>query len=232
MSNMTVEPSEHTCGLYLCVQAGSGTPDTERIAALLDPRQIACLLITPPPNGDIDSQKASALSKAAQTHQIATLIQDNAQLAQNIQADGVHLSWSDDILERFAKAKEIIGEEAILGADAGRSRHIAMSLGEAGSHYIAFGIPEFVSDIEKAKQRQLELIQWWGEIFEIPSVAFNVDNPVQFQMLVSNKADFIATMLPQGKTAADLKHWLETQQLALTINTSNKETGENKRITT
>ncbi len=49
-----------------------------------------------------------------------------------------------------------------------------MTAGEDGADYVGFGIPAFVKDRETAIERQIELIAWWSEIFEVPCVAFDV----------------------------------------------------------
>ncbi|MEQ1715759.1 MAG: thiamine phosphate synthase, partial [Hyphomicrobium sp.] len=104
----------------------------------------------------------------------------------------VHLAWSKDQLARYSEAREILGARFIVGVDAGRSRDVAMSLGEDGADYIAFGIPPHVEDRETAFARQLELISWWSEIFEPPCVAFDVaDDAAAFDLAAAN-ADFVA----------------------------------------
>jgi thiamine-phosphate pyrophosphorylase len=67
-----------------------------------------------------------------------------------------------------------------------------MTLAEDGADYIAFGIPPHVEDRAAAAARQLELVAWWGEIFEIPCVAFDIDTCEEAIALAGAGADFVA----------------------------------------
>ena len=67
-----------------------------------------------------------------------------------------------------------------------------MTLAEDGADYIAFGIPPHVEDRAAAAARRLELVAWWGEIFEIPCVAFDVDTTDEAIALAGAGADFVA----------------------------------------
>ena len=107
---------------------------------------------------------------------IAALIEGDAQLARTLRADGVHLPWSKDTAARYGEAREMLGTRYIVGIDVGRSRHDAMTLAEEGADYIGFGIPPHVEDRSAAAARRLELVSWWSEIFEVPCVAFDVDD--------------------------------------------------------
>ncbi len=83
----------------------------------------------------------------------------------------------------------------IVGADAGRTRHDAMEIGEAGADYVAFGIPPHVEDRARAAERQIDLVSWWSELFEIPCVAFDVADAAQAERLVGVGCDFISVTI-------------------------------------
>ena len=104
----------------------------------------------------------------------------------------MHLSWAKDQAERFAEAREILGERFLVGVDAGRSRDDAMTLAEAGADYIAFGIPPHVEDRVSAAERQEDLVSWWSELFEIPCVAFDAADAGAAVRLAGAGADFVA----------------------------------------
>jgi thiamine-phosphate pyrophosphorylase len=145
-------------------------------------------------------QTTKRLIEIIQSHKVAALIADDAALARILKADGVHLSWSKDQVNRYKEAREILGARFIIGVDAGRSRHDAMTLGEAGADYIAFGIPQHVDDRETAIARRRSLIQWWAEIFEVPCVAFDVEDAGEAAGLAGANADFVAVRLSAGMT--------------------------------
>ena len=162
------------------------------------------MLITPGVEGAaLTAAAARPLVELAQSKDVAALIEADAQLARTLRADGVHLPWSNDVAAKFSEAREILGTRYIVGVDVGRSRHDAMTLAEEGADYIAFGIPPHVEDRDTATARRLELIAWWGEIFEIPCVAFDVDNGADAVALAAAGADFIALRSDVELNASD-----------------------------
>jgi thiamine-phosphate pyrophosphorylase len=175
--------------LYVLAEAGA---DARQLAQVLDGSGAATLLITANAAGELTAQAARPLVELAQAKDIAALIDGDAQLARTLRADGVHLPWSKDIAARYAEARDILGTRFIVGVDVGRSRHDAMSLAEEGADYIGFGIPAHVEDREAAAARRMELISWWGEIFQVPCIAFDVENPDEAVALAAAGADFIA----------------------------------------
>ncbi len=175
--------------LYVVTVAGT---DPQQVAALLDAAGAATMLITAGADGVLTAATARPLVELAQSKDVAALIEGDAQLARTLRADGVHLPWSNGVVAQFSEAREILGTRFIVGVDVGRSRHDAMTLAEEGADYIAFGIPPHVEDRATATARRLELIAWWGEIFEVPCVAFDVDIGADAVALAAAGADFIA----------------------------------------
>jgi len=203
-------PSETTP--YLVVAAGISVPAAEGLLAGVD---AAALLIAPAKDEPLDAAAAKPLVDMAQARGTAALIEADAQLARTLRADGVHLPWSKDICARFAEAREILGGRFIVGADAGRSRHDAMTLGEGGADYVGFGIPPHVEDREAARARRLELMAWWSEIFEVPCVAFDVETAGDAAALAQAGADFVAMRPPPGLDPEDLRRWAQDVKAAL-----------------
>jgi thiamine-phosphate pyrophosphorylase len=175
----------------LYVVAAAGT-DPQALAAVLDAADVAALLIAAGADGQLTAALARPLVELVQPMGIAVLIENDAGLARVLKADGVHLAWSKDIVARYGEAREVLGTRFIVGADAGRYRDDAMTLGEAGADYIGFGIPPHVEDRASAADRRLELIAWWSEIFELPCVAFDVDTVEDAGRLAAAGADFVA----------------------------------------
>jgi len=196
--------------LYVVVAAGivpaaAGT--------LLASAPIAALLIAAD-GSSLDAGRAKPLVDLAQARGIAALIEADAALARTLRADGVHLPWSKDIVARYEEAREILGGRFLVGADAGRLRDDAMTLGEAGADYVGFGIPAHVEDRQSARARQLELVAWWAEIFEPPCVAFDVDTVEDGARLARRGADFVALKAPAG---GELERWAKEAAHALAV---------------
>ena len=184
------------CRLMLTIETGAGPP--ARLAAALASGDVASVVISVPegaPAGDVQ-----ALIGAVQATGAAALIRDDARLARTLKADGVHLSVGN--AKAFGETREIVGGRAVVGIDAGRSRHEAMVAGEGGAEYVAFGIPDHVDDRVKAHRRRCELVAWWSEIFEVPVVAFDVTSAEEAGQLAAAGADFIALSLPAREPPA------------------------------
>lgn len=211
MSNDQTSPSREPTGLMIVIEAGEGA--LERLTAALTAGRIASVVVRGPANGrPIDAALAKPLVAAAQANGSAALIESDARLARTLKADGVHVPVSDLGADAYAEAREIVGGGAIAGLDAGRSRHDAMTAGEAGADYIGFGIPGFVKDRAAALDRRLDLVSWWAEIFELPAVAFDVADAGEAQALADAGADFVAVTLASGTSpaaAADLVRGIE-----------------------
>lgn len=194
--------------LYLAVTADPGAAIVDRVAAALEAAAVPSLLIKSRPGEALEAATVLPLVSLAQARGSAALIEADARLARTLKADGVHVPWSKDTLTRYEEAREIVGTGAIVGADAGRSRHDAMKLGEAGADYVAFGIPLHVEDRDTARARRRDLVAWWGEIFQVPCVAFDVETPEDGAELARAGADFIAVTLPEDIATSGIAEWM------------------------
>lgn len=186
----------HNTELMLVLEAGAGAAD--RLQAVLAAVRVACVVVVPAGQRNLTAADLLPLVEIGQRYGAAVLVADDPQLARTVKADGVHLSVSDTLEPRLEDARSVVGGRAVLGADAGRSRDDAMTIGEFGADYVAFGIPDFVKDREAAYERQVGLVAWWAEIFEIPCVAMDVAGPEHAAALFEAGADFVALRLGDG----------------------------------
>ena len=76
------------------------------------------------------------LMPVAQERGVAFLINDRADIAAEMGADGVHVGQDDTPYE---EARRFVGPDRIVGVTCHNSRHLAMEAGEAGADYVAFG---------------------------------------------------------------------------------------------
>ena len=185
--------------LVIAIEAGSGA--VERLTAVLAAVPVASVIVSA--NGAVGASDVAPLVAAGQARGVAVLVASDVELARAVKADGVHVAPGDDSKGPFEAARAALGGQAIIGGDAGRSRHEAMTLGELGADYVAFGVPGFVKDRATAFARQRDLIEWWAEIFEVPSVAMDVATREQAVALVEAGADFVCLSLEGGLTVAD-----------------------------
>lgn len=141
----------------------------------------------------LDQHDAAALAEPLQAicaqRDVAFIVNDDVALAKRLKADGVHLGQGDgDVRE----AREELGRDVQIGVTCHASRHLALEAGEAGADYVAFGA-FFPSQTKQTEhQADLELLEWWSEMVELPSVAIGGITPENCRALVEAGADFLA----------------------------------------
>jgi thiamine-phosphate pyrophosphorylase len=202
-------------GLCLVATAEADADHLSRIARALDATRTATLILTAPRDGKIDTAVARPIVETAQQKQVAVLIADDVSAARATGADGVHLSSRPEIEDAYEAARSALGPDAIVGADAGESRHDAMTLGEAGADYVAFGRMADADDPDAARETQRELVEWWADVFVVPVVAFDVETAADARDLVRCGADFIAVRLPDRAEADKDQAWASALVAAL-----------------
>jgi thiamine-phosphate pyrophosphorylase len=195
-----VTQDEPDCRIYLVVEAAPAA--IEHLSAAAKVADIACCLILPATGTPDAATRARPIVAAAQQAGIAALIAGDADLARALRADGVHLAPSPQILAAYTAARQLLGRDAIVGADAGVSRHDAMSLADAGADYVAFGAPSHLKDRARARERRDALLAWWSEIFEVACVALDVEAADEAERLAHAGADFVAVAVPSTPAAA------------------------------
>lgn len=203
------------CRIYAVIEAGPHA--LARLEAALAASNLAALLIAPADGSPVEAAAAKPLIEAAQRADVAALIADDARLARELDADGVHLNATAHIADRHASARATMGARAIVGVDVGLSRHDAMSVAEGGADYIAFGAPPTLSDRARGRARRNELIAWWAEIFEVPCVAFDVESAGEAAALCAAGADFIAVAHSATGSPAGLSALLSEINAAIGI---------------
>jgi len=171
-------------------KVGKDFPD--QVAAVLSDNDVACLqLRLKETSDDTILRTAESLLPITQSAGVALLVNDRSDLAAKAGADGVHIGQSDAI---YADARAVVGDDAIVGVTCHNSRHFAMEAAERGADYVAFGAffdtatkpPRFRADIE--------LLEWWAGIFEIPCVAIGGVTAQNCAPLVGAGADFLAVV--------------------------------------
>jgi thiamine-phosphate pyrophosphorylase len=92
-----------------------------------------------------------------------------------------------------ATARKILGDLQ-LGVSCYDSRDLAMSAGEAGADYVAFG--SFFGSPTKATtiRADVDLLSWWSELMEPPCVAIGGITAANCAPLVQAGANFLAVI--------------------------------------
>ena len=199
---MSAAPAEQRCRLYLI------TPPS------LDPEAFAGDLAEALEAGDVAAvqlrlKDATAeqvrhaidvLRPVAQEREVAFLLNDDPQLAAETGCDGVHVGQDDP---PCGEARRIVGPNRIVGVSCHDSRHLAMTAGDAGADYVAFGaFYPTQSKLVPAGVPEPEILTWWSELFEIPCLAIGGITPENCGTLVRAGADFIAVITAVWSHAA------------------------------
>ena len=101
------------------------------LARVLDGVEVACLrLAMAGQDEDAISRAADALREVAHARDIPLVIERHVLLAERLGLDGVHLPEGPRDIRKLRKA---LGNDAILGAACGASRHDGMNAAEAGA---------------------------------------------------------------------------------------------------
>jgi len=177
----------------------------DRLAAVLDAVEIACLRLSLAARDEDDiTRAADALRDIAHARDVAIVLDNHAILADRLGLDGVHLT---DPRRSIRKLRAEMGNDAIIGAFCGTSRHDGITAAEAGADYVSFG-PVGETPLGDGSRAPREIFEWWSEMIEVPIVAEGALTPE----LVAEFApitDFFA-IGPEIWGAEDAAHALKT----------------------
>ena len=146
-------------------------PDSfpDRLAAVLDGAPVACLrLALAEADEDQLLRSADALREVAHARDVPLVIERHALLVPRLGLDGVHLPRG--AAGNLRKLRKDLGADAIIGVEAGATRHDGITLAEAGADYVAFG-PVGETALDRGERAGRELFAWWSEMVEVPVVA-------------------------------------------------------------
>ena len=159
-------------------------------AATLDGGDIACIqLRLKDADDDAVCRAIDELRPQAQRRGIAFLLNDRPDLAFETGCDGAHIGQTD---MPYAKAREALGPNAIVGVTCHDSRHLAMEAAEAGADYVAFGAFYPTGTKEAPTRAEPALLSWWSELMEVPCVAIGGITLDNARPLIEAGADFLA----------------------------------------
>lgn len=147
---------------------------------------------------------AEVLMPICAEYEIPFLVNDRPDLAVASGADGVHVGQSD---ASYDEARKLLGDKKTIGVTCHDSRHLAMTAGEQGADYVAFGA-FFPTTTKDAKYHpDPEILEWCSTMTILPCVAIGGITQENCTPLIDAGADFIAVVsavwnFPQGPEAA------------------------------
>ena len=131
-----------------------------------------------------------ALRSACKDAGVPLLINDDAALAAELGADGVHLGEHDGDI---ASARRLLGDDAIIGASCYDDIERARRLAAEGASYLAFGAFFPSPTKPKARRASLQLLRNSAHL-GLPRVAIGGITPDNAPSLVDAGADLVAVI--------------------------------------
>ena len=134
---------------------------------------------------------ASQLLMLCKQYKVPLLINDDVELALRVGADGVHLGREDGSIER---ARQRLGEDAILGVSCYDSVEYAQQAQAQGATYVAFGRFFPSSSKPLALPASFETLRLAKQMLTIPIVAIGGILPENGSLLLEAGADLLAVI--------------------------------------
>lgn len=136
-------------------------------------------------------KEAKELALLCKKHNVLFIINDNIELALQVDADGLHLGQSDTPL---LEARKQLPADKIIGVSCNNKIELALTAQKHGADYIAFG--RFFSSQTKpeAPQAELALLQQAHNKIIIPIVAIGGITPEAAPALMKQGVNMIAAI--------------------------------------
>ncbi len=140
---------------------------------------------------DLQLEQALALRQLTREFGTTFIVNDDARLALQADADGVHLGGDDGSV---AAARAILGREKIIGVSCYNRALLAAEAVKQGADYVAFGA-FFSSGIKPdAVRAELGLLEWARRELNVPLVAIGGITPSNGAALVQAGAHALAVI--------------------------------------
>jgi thiamine-phosphate pyrophosphorylase len=179
------------CRLYLITPPILPPNFSDLLASALDAGDVAAvqLRLKDLPDGELQ-RIIDQLRLLVQSRGVAFLLNDRPDLAVKTGCDGAHVGQTDI---KAPAARKIL-KDLTLGVTCHGSRHLAMQAGEDGADYVAFGAFYPTVTKEPPEMADLETLEWWAKMMEIPCVAIGGITAANCAPLVKAGADFLAVV--------------------------------------
>ncbi len=155
---------------------------------------------------DTFEQEAQSLKELCEAYHIPFVVNDNVEIALEIDADGVHVGQSDI---KGRDIRSMIGNEKILGISAGTVEE-AIAAEKAGADYIGVGAVFGTSTKKNARYLTVEKLKEISETVSIPVVAIGGISASNIMGLKNSGVDGVAVVSAifaakdPGEAAAEL----------------------------
>lgn len=177
---------------------------SQNLAQALDGGDVAAVqLRIKEADDDAIRRAVNELSPVCRDRNVPLILNDRPDLAAECGCDGVHIGQQDT---PYAKARDILGPESIIGVTCHDSRHLGIEAAEQGADYVAFGAFFPTKTKDANTEAPLEILEWWSDLMLIPVVAIGGITPENCTPLIRAGADFLAVVSavwdhPEGPAA-------------------------------
>jgi len=187
-----MSPAYAISGIYAITPDCADTTDLLRLVRLALTGKVQVLQYrNKSANTALRLEQAYALRKLAREFAITFIVNDDAQLAAHVDADGVHLGVTDDSVDT---ARATLGMNKIIGISCYNRLSLAQDAVHAGADYVAFGA-FFPSTIKPhAEVANIELLQQARAELAVPLVAIGGITLHNAASLVHAGADALAVI--------------------------------------
>lgn len=189
-----IDTDRATTRLYLITPPALDPDSFARdLEAALSGGDVACVQLRLKDVDDATIRRAAkVLRPVVQAHGAAFVMNDRPDLAAELDCDGVHVGEED---WPYARARQEVGPDRIVGVTCGDSRHRALVAAEAGADYVAFGAFFPSGTKQGAKFRATpEVLRDWSETTIVPCCAIGGITQENCPPLVEAGADFLAVI--------------------------------------
>ncbi len=139
-----------------------------QLQAVLEVAPVVCVRIAMATSDERElTRAADTLREVCHAADVAIVIDDHFRMVQPLGLDGVHLT---DGSRHVRDARKELGNDAIVGAFCGASKHAGLTAAEIGTDYISFG-PLAAGALGSGEVAEVELFRWWSQMIEVPLVA-------------------------------------------------------------
>ena len=136
-------------------------------------------------------QQALSLRQLCEKYNALCIINDDIQLAKKVNAHGVHLGKDDASL---LSARDVLGEEAIIGVSCYNDLSLALSAEKNGASYVAFGAIFPSPTKPNAAIAGLDIIAQAKQVLSLPICAIGGISHTNIQQVIQHGADMAAVI--------------------------------------
>ena len=142
-------------------------------------------------DASLSLEQARALRELTQEFGVTFIVNDDARLAAEVGADGVHLGTTDGEIKT---ARALLGHDKLIGVSCYNRLQLAQNAVQAGANYVAFGAFYASTVKPDAAVATLDLLHDARAELSVPIVAIGGINAANGAVLVRGGADALAVI--------------------------------------